>query len=516
MEAALLADLRDAVGPLMARIQDAGSRTADLGLLPLVNVLRYGSARKVDTDSLSHVLDGLAARACIALPYGVRGVADDTPAALLGQIISADQALRLLQDEAHQAAWFEALATAAASELSHPMLSGRCARILTEHGEWNAERAAQQLSLHCSPGVAPLAAAQWLEGFLQGSGTLLAHSDALWNIVNGWLPSLPPGTFTELLPLLRRMVSTFTAPERRELGERAAHGGGAASGVTPAEAAVDPARAQRWRLVLGQDATGPMSLNVEDAAIDGVLDALYGSPDGSSKGGLGASAPRVARWLGDIREYFPSSVVQVMQKDALERLELREMPCEPEMLAAVEPDVHLVATLLNLNRVMPNKTRATARKVVAQVVEELERKLAAPMRQAVSSSLNRAARKLRPRHQDIDWLRTIIPETRIGFGRRGRSLRDIVLCVDQSGSMASSVVYAGVFAAVLASIKAVSTSVVVFDTSVADLTPLLSDPFDVLFGTQLGGGTDINRALAYCHGLVTRPRETICADHRSV
>lgn len=255
--------------------------------------------------------------------------------------------------------------------------------------------------------------------------------------------------------------------------------------------------ARRWRLVLGQDAAGPAPLNVEDAAIDGALDALYGTADGSPKGGLGASAPRVARWLGDIREYFPSSVVQVMQKDALERLGLREMLCEPEMLAAVVPDVHLVATLLSLNRVMPNKTRATARKVVAQVVQELERKLAAPMRQAVSSGLNRAARNLRPRHQDIDWLRTIranlrhyqpeyrtiIPETRIGFGRRGRSLRDSVLCVDQSGSMASSIVYAGVFAAVLASIKAVSTSVVVFDTAVADLTPLLSDPVEVLFGT---------------------------------
>jgi len=250
MEVVLLADLRDAVGPLMARIQDVGSRTADLGLLlaalpPLVNVLRYGSARKVDTSSLSQVVDGLAVRACIALPYGVRGVADDAAATLLDQIIAADQALRLLQDEAHQAAWFEALATAAASELSHPMLSGRCARILTEHGEWNAERAAQQLSLHCSPGVAPLAAAQWLEGFLQGGGTLLAHSDTLWNIVNGWLLSLRPNTFTELLPLLRRTVSTFTAPERRELGERAAHGASAASGPAQAETAVDPARARR-------------------------------------------------------------------------------------------------------------------------------------------------------------------------------------------------------------------------------------------------------------------------------
>jgi Mg-chelatase subunit ChlD len=281
--------------------------------------------------------------------------------------------------------------------------------------------------------------------------------------------------------------------------------------------------ARRWRLVLGQDAHADTRLDTADTAIDAALDALYGESLESRGAGLGGSAPRVARWLGDIRQYFPASVVQVMQKDALERLGLQQMLCEPEMLAAVEPDVHLVATLLSLNRVMPNKTRSTARMVVGRVVEELEKKLAAPMRQAVMGSLNRATRKLRPRHQDIDWMRTIranlkhyqpdyqtvVPETRIGFGRRGRSLRDIVLCVDQSGSMAPSVVYASVFAAVLASIKAVSTSVVVFDTAVVDLTPVLSDPVEVLFGTQLGGGTDINRALAYCQGLITRPQDTI-------
>lgn len=281
--------------------------------------------------------------------------------------------------------------------------------------------------------------------------------------------------------------------------------------------------ARRWRLVLGQDAAVPVPLDAADAAIDGALDALYGAGSETRQAGLGGSAPRVARWLGDIRQYFPSSVVQVMQKDALDRLGLQQMLCEPEMLAAVEPDVHLVATLLSLNRVMPNKTRNTARAVVSKVVEELERKLASPMRQAVSGSLHRAARNRRPRHQEIDWLRTIranlkhyqpdyqtvIPETRIGFARRNRSLRDIVLCVDQSGSMATSVVYASVFAAVLASIRAVTTSVVVFDTAVVDLTPMLSDPVEVLFGTQLGGGTDINRALGYCQQLVTRSRETI-------
>jgi Mg-chelatase subunit ChlD len=279
---------------------------------------------------------------------------------------------------------------------------------------------------------------------------------------------------------------------------------------------------RRWRLMLGSEADN-LPLPSEDVAIDKTLGALYDAPSKSRAGGLQASAPTVARWLGDIRQYFPSSVVQVMQKDAMERLGLQQMLLEPELLRSVQADVHLVSTLLSLNRIMPNKTKDTARQVVRKVVEDLEKKLANPMRQAVTGSLNRAARNFRPRHNEIDWLRTIranlrhyqvdyqtiIPERRIGFARKGQSLRDIVLCVDQSGSMAPSVVYASVFAAVLASIKSVSTRVVVFDTAVVDLTPLLADPVDVLFGTQLGGGTDINRALAYCEGLVTRPQDTI-------
>jgi Mg-chelatase subunit ChlD len=263
--------------------------------------------------------------------------------------------------------------------------------------------------------------------------------------------------------------------------------------------------------------------------MDAALAALYGAggegddSGRSRRGGLGASAPNVARWLGDIRAYFPSSVVRVMQQDAMERLNLRQMLLEPEMLAAMEPDVHLVANLIALKSVMPNKTRDTARQVVRRVVEELERRLANPLRQAVMGSLNRSQRNRRPRHNEIDWhrtiranlkhyqpdYRTIIPETRIGWGRKRSSLRDIMLCVDQSGSMATSVIYAGIFAAVLASLQAVETRLVVFDTSIVDLTEELQDPVEVLFGTQLGGGTDINRALAYCQSLVRRPEETI-------
>lgn len=289
----------------------------------------------------------------------------------------------------------------------------------------------------------------------------------------------------------------------------------------------DAERLRRWRLILGGDEADGTGVNLSgtDTAVDRALSALYGGQDGGTRtAGLGASAPGVARWLGDIRSFFPSPVVRIMQKDALERLNLTSMLLEPELLATVEPDVHLVATLLSLNRVMPDRTRETARQVVRQVVAQLEKKLRRRMEQAITGSLNRAARtNRRPRHHEIDWnrtiranlrhyqpeYRTIIPEHRFGYGHRQSRLREIILCVDQSGSMAASVVYAGIFGSVLASIKSVQTRVVVFDTSVVDLTPHLRDPIDVLFATQLGGGTDINRALAYCAGHVRRPRETI-------
>jgi Mg-chelatase subunit ChlD len=295
--------------------------------------------------------------------------------------------------------------------------------------------------------------------------------------------------------------------------------------------AAEAERLRRWRLVLGAESEeqqgggkgkgrGAGGLSDFDLGMDRTLEALY---DGKRSAGLGASSPNVARWLGDIRTYFPSSTVRLMQRDALERLNLTQMLLEPEMLEQVEPDVHLVATLLSLSRVMPEKTKDTARHVVRRVVEELERKLASGLIQAVRGSLNRATRSHHPRPSEIDWDRTIranlknylpergtiIAEKLVGHGHKRSSLRDIVLCVDQSGSMATSVVYAGIFGAVLASLRAVSTKMVVFDTAVVDLTEDLQDPVDLLFGTQLGGGTDINKALTYCQQLITRPNQTV-------
>jgi len=199
------------------------------------------------------------------------------------------------------------------------------------------------------------------------------------------------------------------------------------------------------------------------------------------------------------------------------------MLLEPETLEAVEPDVHLVATLVSLKNVIPKKTKETARQVVRKVAEDLMRRLANPLQEAVRGSLSRATRTSRPRANEIDWDRTIrknlknyqpdrktlIVDRLVGYGRRRSSLRDVILCIDQSGSMASSVVYSSVFGAVLASMPALSTRLVVFDTEVVDLTEQLHDPVDLLFGVQLGGGTDINRALGYCQQVITRPAQTI-------
>ncbi|CAM4494331.1 VWA domain-containing protein [Nocardia ninae] len=288
-------------------------------------------------------------------------------------------------------------------------------------------------------------------------------------------------------------------------------------------------QARRWRLVLGtaaEEGLGGLG-SADDVAMDRALSALYNDDErtsGKRSGGLEGSAPRVARWLGDIRNYFPSTVVEVMQRDAVQRLNLTQLLLEPELLEAVEPDVHLVGTLLSLNRVMPETTKATARLVVEKVVREIEQRIAAHTVAAVSGALNRAARVSRPRLRDIDWDRTIrknlanylpehrtvVPERLVGYGRKAQAVqRDVVLAIDQSGSMAASVVYASVFGAVLASMRSLKTSLVVFDTEIVDLTDKLDDPVDVLFGTQLGGGTDINRAIAYSQTLITRPTDTL-------
>jgi hypothetical protein len=296
---------------------------------------------------------------------------------------------------------------------------------------------------------------------------------------------------------------------------------------------------KKWRLMLGggsADGTGA-TLSENENGIDMALGSLYdfertgmqgANPKEAKKsntGGSGASSPNVARWLGDIRKYFPNSVVQVLQKDAMKHPELQQkLLLEPEILEQTTPDVHVVATLMNLGKLIPEKTKSTARLVVQKVVDELMQQLEQKTINAIRGAINKAAKKRNPKYNEIDWnttirknlkhyqpqYKTIIPEIRIGYGRKSKaSLKDIVICLDQSGSMGTSVVYSGIFGAVMASIPSVKTKMVVFDTQVADLTEDLKDPVDLLFGVQLGGGTDINLALTYCESIITKPDDTI-------
>ena len=296
---------------------------------------------------------------------------------------------------------------------------------------------------------------------------------------------------------------------------------------------------QRWRLILGDgetdeihrdgegfdiDGEGAREANIEledsQKALDLAMNELYG---GQRDGNLANSVPNVTRWLGDIRTYFPTSIARILQQDAIDRLELHHLLLEPEMLSAVEPDVRWIADLLRANQMMPHTTKDTARQVVGEVVAALARQLIHPTTVAIRTARSRSRHNRHPRHREIDWprtiranlkhyqpdYRTIIPATRIGYAPSTSSLPEIVICLDRSGSMATSVVYGSIFAAVLASIESLKTYLVGFDTSVVDFTDRLQDPIEVLFGMQLGGGTDIDLALAYCQGLIRTPQDTI-------
>lgn len=290
----------------------------------------------------------------------------------------------------------------------------------------------------------------------------------------------------------------------------------------------------RWRLILGAesqaalDGMGGCGLTAEQMLMDSALAAIYGGPEESfgQKGGAGRgpSAPHIAKWLGDLRSLFDPEIVAVVQNDAIERKGLRQLLLEPELLEGLEPDINLASTLLMLKDQIPKKSKESARQFIRKIVEQINRLLEQDIRRAVTAALNRRAHSPLPSAAAIDFpctirrnlrhynpeLGAIIPERVWFFDRSSRTNRwNIILDIDQSGSMSESIIYASVVACVLASMAALKTHVVAFDTSVVDLTERCEDPVDLLFGFQLGGGTNIERSLAYCGQLVEQPSRTL-------
>jgi hypothetical protein len=324
----------------------------------------------------------------------------------------------------------------------------------------------------------------------------------------------------------------------------------AAPAASPALPAVPAAplafdRYQRWRLILGkrvedqmstqrcaagQGAAGEATLSRDMLDMDAALGAIYDIEEtqpeekGQRRAGLGKSQPKISTWLGDIRKYFANDVIAVIQQDAIEKKGWTQLIFEPESLSQITPSVELVGTLMSMKGMIPDKTKETAREVIRAVVEEIKKRMSAEIERAVRGALDRSRHQPIASLPNMDWKRTIgsnlknyLPDRRIlipdhffFFARQHRRREwNVIVCMDQSGSMADSVIYGSVMGSIFASIPALETHVVAFDTEVVDLTAQLTDPVDLLFGIQLGGGTDIHRAVTYCQGFVSNPQRTL-------
>ena len=295
---------------------------------------------------------------------------------------------------------------------------------------------------------------------------------------------------------------------------------------------------QRWRLILGKNSEDPLqssgdaSLKGEQQQLDDALGALYENsslPKRKKKSDnyadLGESAPNLAKWLADIREYFTEDVVSVIQKDAIKRKGLDQLLYEPELLKEVEPDLNLVSILMSLKEQVPEASKEAVREIVRRVVEKIKESLEDDIRRSVSGTVNRFQQSHNSQLKNLNWKKTIeknlkhwqaetrqiIPE-KVFFHSNSQKTNNwtVIVNLDQSGSMAESVIYGAVIGSIFATLPALETRVVAFDTSVVDLTEECGDhPVDMLLGIQLGGGTNINKSIRYSEQFIHTPAQTV-------
>lgn len=299
------------------------------------------------------------------------------------------------------------------------------------------------------------------------------------------------------------------------------------------------ARLRRWRLILGQEgqdriaSMGGCALTEEEALMDQALAAIYNRADSGGfgmstggGGGKGPSNPQISKWLGDVRSLFDKDLVKVIQGDAMERCGLKQLIFEPELLENLEPDVNLASTILMLKDQIPKRSKESVRGFIQKIVEEINKLLENDIRRAVTAAINRRQHSPIPSAAALDFrytirrnlknfnpeLGTIVPERFYFFDRTTTTAANkwtVILDVDQSGSMGVSVIYSSIMSCILASMASLKTRIVAFDTNIVDLTEKSDDPVDLLFGFQLGGGTDIDKSVAYCQQFVENPSKTI-------
>lgn len=299
---------------------------------------------------------------------------------------------------------------------------------------------------------------------------------------------------------------------------------------------MDSDRLRRWRLILGAEADSrmekmdpDMSLSKEDMLMDMALDAIYngeGKFSFGSGGGRGAGSPQISRWLGDVRTLFDKDLVKIIQSDAMERCGLKQLIFEPELLENIEPDVNMASMILTLKDQIPKRSKEGAREFIRKIVEQINALLESDLKRAVTAAVNRRMHSPIPSASALDFqttvrkgikdynieLKKIIPSKYYFFERNAKTAANkytVILDIDQSGSMGESVIYSSIMSCILASMSAIKTRVVAFDTQVVDLSEKCEDPIDLLFGFTLGGGTDIEKSIKYCTKYIENPKKTI-------
>lgn len=294
----------------------------------------------------------------------------------------------------------------------------------------------------------------------------------------------------------------------------------------------------RWRLVLGQAAQGALggALSESECACDQALSWLYDrdgelqqrgvrSRPGPRRAGSQDPSLQVVDWINNIHRLFPKETIERLERDAVEKYQIQEVVTNAEVLRRVRPNLSLVQAVMRTRHLMNQEVLALARQMVRRVVEELMEKLAREVERAFSGS--RRVRGSTPfrHHRELDAPTTIRANLRHYdsqrgrlvvekpyFYRRGRRQRlpwQVILLVDQSGSMLESVIHSAVTASCLWGVPALKTHLVVFSTEVVDLSHEVEDPVETLMRVQLGGGTDIARAVDYALSLVDNPRRAV-------
>ncbi len=294
---------------------------------------------------------------------------------------------------------------------------------------------------------------------------------------------------------------------------------------------------RRWRMILGRYAAQPLAqahFSSNDWKLDQALEYLYGHEyDGRGlglpRGGGGSLDPsqlRAIDWLTRSRKLFPKEVFERMQTQAIEKYGISELLNDPAVLRSLDATPELTRALLGMRGRLSVQMRDAVREVITKTVDEITRRLKNDFVNALVGRRNRHRRSLLKNAQNFDWRGTIQANLK-NFDRQRQQIVierprfharvkrnlpwDIVLCVDQSGSMTNSIIYSAVIVGIMSSLPAVRVKLVVFDTSVVDLTHLAHDPVEVLLTVQLGGGTDIGRAVRYCETLIGNPRRTVFA-----